>query len=77
MFISPNLYRKVNFYGIVKEQALIKDHIPILNTKFVNIDLIKEIIEEAKKEEVYAFSQAGITKDDISQLIDKDTELNK
>jgi len=28
-FISPDLYRKVNFYGIVKEWALIRDHIPI------------------------------------------------
>ena len=28
-FISPDLYRKVNFYGIVKEQALIRDYIPI------------------------------------------------
>ena len=29
MFISPNLYRKVNFYGIIKEWALTKDYIPI------------------------------------------------
>ena len=29
MFISLDLYRKVNFCGIVKEWALIRDHIPI------------------------------------------------
>ena len=28
-FILLDLYRKVNFYGIVKEWALIRDHIPI------------------------------------------------
>ena len=29
MFISLDLYRKVNFYSIVKKQALIKNYIPI------------------------------------------------
>ena len=29
MFISPNIYRKVNFCGIVEEWALTRDHIPI------------------------------------------------
>jgi len=29
MFISLDLYRKVNFYSIVKEWALIRDYIPI------------------------------------------------
>ena len=29
MFMSPNLYRKVNFCGTVEEWALTRDHIPI------------------------------------------------
>ena len=28
-FISLDLYRKVNYYGTVKEWALIRDYIPI------------------------------------------------
>ena len=42
IFISLNLYKKVNFYSIVKEQALIRDYIPIyIQINKTNYPLVK------------------------------------